>query len=120
MPGSLGSYEVAGWDGRRWRPEGVFRSGGEAAAKAKQVLGSRLGVRVTQAPAGSSAGGARARVLFEEYRDPAVDRHPVRPPAAAGTGPIAAAGARSGEMAMMIAIASLVVSIVTLVLALLR
>ena len=122
-----GGYDVAGWDGARWVPQGTFDSGAEAAAKAQLVLAEQQGVRVSQDVFDEDEGVFKSRVIFTEYRDAAAPERPAAaPPAArpADPAPRRRAGlaprAPADRTAVVIASAALAVAILTLILTLLR
>jgi hypothetical protein len=115
-------FEVAGWDGLRWVLEGVFDTSAEAAGAAKQVLGRRLGVKITEEAFSDAEGIFKSRVLFTEYRDGV---KPERKPAPAPVAIVAPRARRKRYLAgtdsvLYIAISALVISILSMVLSIIR
>jgi hypothetical protein len=77
-------FELASWDGMRWQLEGIFESNAEASAEAKQLLGRRQAVKVTEEYFNEKDGLFKSRVVLTEYRDGArpVRSRPRQPPPA--------------------------------------
>jgi hypothetical protein len=120
-PHRRAGFEVAGWDGLRWVLEGVFDTGAEAAGTAKQVLGRRLGVKITEETFSDAEGVFKSRILFTEYRNGVVK--PERKPAAVAV--VAPRLRRKRFLAgtdtvLYVAISALVISIMSMVLSILR
>jgi hypothetical protein len=120
-PHRRAGFEVAGWDGLRWVLEGVFDTGAEAAGAAKQVLGRRLGVKITEETFSDAEGVFKSRILFTEYREGVVK--PERKPAAVAV--VAPRPRRKRFLAgtdtvLYVAISALAISIMSMVLSILR
>ena len=117
-------FEVAGWDGSRWLLEGVFDSGAEAASQAKLVLARRLGVRVSEEVFNAAEGVFKSRVVFTEFRGaetaPRAERRKPAEPAAAVRAPVPPSLLAHKDAPLHLGIASLAISILALLFALLR
>jgi hypothetical protein len=115
-------FEVAGWDGLRWILEGVFDTSTEAAGAAKQVLGRRLGVKVTEEAFSDAEGIFRSRILFTEYRDGVMkpERKPAAPPVVVAPRPRRKRYLAGTDGVLYVAISALAISIISMVLSLIR
>ncbi len=114
-------FEVAGWDGLRWILEGIFDTGAEAAEAAKDVLGRRLGVKVTEEAFSDAEGVFKSRVVFTEYRDglSKPERKPAGP-AVVPPRPRRKRGLAGIDTVLYVAISALVISIVSMVFSIAR
>jgi hypothetical protein len=116
------SFEVTGWDGARWIAEGVYDDGPAAASQAKAVLARRLGVRITQEVFNPSEGMFKSRVVFTEFRGEAPksekkQTHIPKLPVRRGRLSMLLG---SGNAALYVATASLIISILALIFSILR
>jgi hypothetical protein len=115
-------FEVAGWDGARWILEGIYDSGTEAASQAKNVLGRRLGVKVTQEVFNPSEGTFKGRVVFTEFRgEPPKPEKKKAPEPPAPTRQRTTRELLGGDDAVLyVSLSSLAVSVVALIIAIVR
>jgi len=120
-PLNRAGFEVAGWDGLRWVLEGIFDTGAEAAEAAKDVLGRRLGVKVTEEAFSDAEGVFKSRVVFTEYRDGL--SKPERKPAGQAVVPPRPRRKRvlaGTDTVLYVAISALAISIVSMVFSIAR